>query len=182
MFSTADARYAKALNVVLNFEGGYANNPKDPGGATMHGVTQRTYDAWRHQHRLPPRAVLQIANDEVYSIYREMFWAPMRCDPMLLPISLMVFDTAVQWGIHGGVLILQEALHTTGDATTTLLRLSQPCDVRLLVNQIYNVRKSRRAQRVKENPSSLVFLLGWNRRDSKLRDLALQALGAASAK
>ena len=30
-------------------EGGYVNHPKDPGGATDRGITQRTYDAWNRR-------------------------------------------------------------------------------------------------------------------------------------
>jgi hypothetical protein len=39
--------FPAALAATLQYEGGYSNHPKDPGGATMRGVTQRVYDAWR---------------------------------------------------------------------------------------------------------------------------------------
>ncbi|MBZ9653563.1 glycosyl hydrolase 108 family protein [Phyllobacterium lublinensis] len=38
------AKFSSALANVLVHEGGYSNHPKDPGGATMWGVTQRVYD------------------------------------------------------------------------------------------------------------------------------------------
>ena len=38
------AAFAAALPFVLRWEGGYVNHPKDPGGATNKGVTQRVYD------------------------------------------------------------------------------------------------------------------------------------------
>ena len=39
-------RFDECLPLVLVHEGGYVNHPKDPGGATNKGITQRTYDAW----------------------------------------------------------------------------------------------------------------------------------------
>lgn len=42
-------------------EGGYVNYPKDPGGATDRGITQRTYDAWNRLHGRPLRPVRGIS-------------------------------------------------------------------------------------------------------------------------
>lgn len=45
---------------VLAYEGGWVNDPRDPGGATMEGVTQRTYDADRRRRGLGVRSVRQF--------------------------------------------------------------------------------------------------------------------------
>lgn len=47
--STLDAKYSAALRQILKFEGGYVDDPVDPGGATNFGITQRTYDSWRRR-------------------------------------------------------------------------------------------------------------------------------------
>ena len=39
--------FVQALPVVLRFEGGYADHPNDPGGATNKGITQAVFDAYR---------------------------------------------------------------------------------------------------------------------------------------
>lgn len=46
-------------------EGGYVNHPKDPGGATNFGVTQRVYDSYRKDRGQSARSVKQITSDEV---------------------------------------------------------------------------------------------------------------------
>jgi lysozyme family protein len=47
------ADFDVALFITLRFEGGYVNNPSDPGGETNKGITMATF-----QHR--PRALLGI--------------------------------------------------------------------------------------------------------------------------
>jgi lysozyme family protein len=46
--------FERALAAVLVHEGGYVNHPKDPGGATNKGVTQRVYDDYRLGRGLSP--------------------------------------------------------------------------------------------------------------------------------
>lgn len=53
----ASDRYQASLKIVLVHEGGYVNHPKDPGGATNKGVTQRVYDGYRKRNGLPARSV-----------------------------------------------------------------------------------------------------------------------------
>ena len=59
----------KALKYVLVHEGGWANHPKDPGGATMKGVTLATYR--RHFGEDKSKDDLRnIADEELEQIYR----------------------------------------------------------------------------------------------------------------
>ncbi len=43
----AQSRERASLDKLLVHEGGYVNHPKDPGGPTNKGVTQRVYEAYR---------------------------------------------------------------------------------------------------------------------------------------
>ena len=47
--------FKKSLKLVLAHEGGYANHPDYPGGATNFGVTQRVHDAFRRNRGMPHR-------------------------------------------------------------------------------------------------------------------------------
>jgi lysozyme family protein len=66
--------FDRSLDWVLAHEGGYVNHPKDPGGATNMGVTQRTYDADLRRRQLPSRSVRLISMEEVKAIYRSQYW------------------------------------------------------------------------------------------------------------
>lgn len=92
------SNYARCLSVVLTHEGGYANHPQDPGGATMKGVTQATYNAYRARKGLAPRAVRQIAEAELQEIYRTGYWNEVQGDTLPIGVDLAVFDGAVNSG------------------------------------------------------------------------------------
>jgi lysozyme family protein len=75
--------FAASLAAVLVHEGGYVNDPRDPGGATNKGVTQAVYDDWRRIRSLPRRTVEAINAYEVGAIYRKLYWNALR--PTIFP-------------------------------------------------------------------------------------------------
>ncbi len=92
--------FETALQQILKWEGGFADHPADPGGATNYGVTQATYDAYRRKAGLPTRSVRDIERSEVEAIYREAYWLRAGCDDISPPaLALCVFDAAVNSGV-----------------------------------------------------------------------------------
>jgi lysozyme family protein len=104
------ANFDKSLPRVLVYEGGYVNDPKDPGGATNKGITQGTYDADRRSHGLDGRPVSMITSEEVASIYRRLFWDRCRCEELPAGVDFAVFDAAVNSGPAQAGKWLQRAL------------------------------------------------------------------------
>src|SRR5208282_1604398 len=51
----AASNFMACFDETESFEGGYVNNPHDPGGATLKGVTQGAYNAWRVGRKEPVR-------------------------------------------------------------------------------------------------------------------------------
>lgn len=103
-----------ALRWVLAHEGGYVNHPKDPGGATNMGVTQRTYDGYRKQRRLPPKSVRAITAGEVADIYKRQYWDAVRGDDLPAGLDYAMFDYAVNSGTKRAGQELQRILGFTG--------------------------------------------------------------------
>lgn len=91
--------FKKALKFVLKWEGGYANNPNDKGGATNKGITQSTYNNWRTAKKLPARNVQYITDAEVEQIYYQNYWIKAGCDKMSSKFAILAFDTAVNMGV-----------------------------------------------------------------------------------
>lgn len=92
------SNFAKSLAAVLKSEGGYVNNPRDPGGATNKGITQATYDAWNDSAKRARQNVQFIHDDEVQAIYRERYWDTVHGDELPSGIDYAVFDYAVNSG------------------------------------------------------------------------------------
>jgi lysozyme family protein len=91
--------FERCLRITLKWEGGYSNHPDDPGGATMKGIIQREYDAWRKKHRLRRRPVRQIEEEELRAIYRREYWDPCECAGLGAGMDLCMFDAAVNSGV-----------------------------------------------------------------------------------
>lgn len=97
-----------AFNVLVDpqHEGkAYSNNPKDPGGETMFGVTKRVATKWGYtgdMRNLP----LQTAKD----IAKKEYWDPCWCDKFDPQLAFQVFDCAYNHGIENAMNFLQEAV------------------------------------------------------------------------
>lgn len=92
------SHFAQCLAFTLGFEGGQVDDPRDPGGRTSAGITQRTYDAWRTGRREPVRDVFAMTNPEREAIYRTMFWDRVAGDALGAGVDLALFDYAVNSG------------------------------------------------------------------------------------
>lgn len=102
--------FARCFAHVLVHEGGKVDHPKDPGGRTNKGVTQRVYNGYRSSLGQGPRDVYSITDAEVEAIYRRQYWTPISGDQLPAGVNLVVFDGAVNSGVKQSVKWLQRAL------------------------------------------------------------------------
>ncbi len=90
--------FPTCLAFTLKQEGGFSDDPADPGGHTMRGIIQKTYDAWRARQALPPTDVAQITSAEAEAIYRSAYWDAIKADDLAPGVDLCSFDYAVNSG------------------------------------------------------------------------------------
>jgi lysozyme family protein len=83
----------------LKYEGGKSDDPRDPGGRTMEGVTQATYDAYQIKKELGRRDVYTMGAAERDEIYRHEYWDLVNGDGLRAGEDLCVFDFAVNSGV-----------------------------------------------------------------------------------
>ncbi|MDC7787343.1 glycoside hydrolase family 108 protein [Rhodoplanes sp. TEM] len=102
--------FAKALERVLVYEGGYSNHPRDPGGPTNKGIIQRVYDGFRRSKGLEPRSVRRLTREELLEIYRRQYWDKVQGDRLPDGVDFVVFDGAVNSGFSQSTKWLQRAL------------------------------------------------------------------------
>lgn len=94
---TASNREA-SISKTLTYEGGYANDPRDPGGATNYGITiadARMY--WKHD--ASPADVKAMPKSVAIDIYRKKYWAKMGCDERPSGVDFVEFDFGVNSGV-----------------------------------------------------------------------------------
>jgi len=109
---------ARSWAYIKRVEGGFVNDPDDPGGATKYGVTQVEYDRWLKNRDMPHRAVERITETEAQVFYAERYWGPGHCSQLPWPINLAHFDACVNLGKPPAFVrsnkILQRAINDTG--------------------------------------------------------------------
>ena len=109
-----DSSRATALKLVLAHEGGYVNNPADPGGPTNRGITQVVYDGYRVAKGLKPKSVRAITVAEVHAIYGTQYLDPIRYDRLPPGVGYAVADYAINSGCGRAVKDLQRTLNAMG--------------------------------------------------------------------
>jgi uncharacterized protein (TIGR02594 family) len=117
----SDALFDRALAHVLAMEGGWAEDPHDPGGPTNFGITLATYV--RDKGLVPTAGNLNqlkaelkaIPQATVRRIYRERYWLAASCPELPAPLALFHFDAAVNHGLAGAARMLQEAVGAAVD-------------------------------------------------------------------
>lgn len=86
-----DNEFERAIKFVLKWEGGYTNNPKDPGGETKYGISKKSY---------PTIDIKNLTLNRAKEIYHQNYWLKADCDKLSFPFNLIVFDTAVNCGVR----------------------------------------------------------------------------------
>lgn len=120
----SDTAFNPSLDLTLAHEGGFVNHPKDPGGATNKGVTQKVYDAYRRLNGLPTRSVRFIEDSEVGEIYRRNYWNAAGCNSLPAGLDYAVFDYAVNSGVSRSIKDLQRTVNSVGNMVGLSLKIA----------------------------------------------------------
>lgn len=98
--------FDEAFELLIGHEGGYVNNPADPGGETKYGISKRAY---------PGEDIKNLTLDRAKAIYLRDYWVPAGCQNVPDSICFDLFDMAVNSGIKAAVKCLQTAAGCTVD-------------------------------------------------------------------
>ena len=117
----ADPLFARALEHVLEMEGGFTDDPYDPGGPTNRGITLKVFaDVEGRAARQASSAALQAELRRIApipcatSISRAT--GRRRTAPSSAPaLAFFHFDAAVNHGVTGAMRLLQRAVGTDAD-------------------------------------------------------------------
>jgi lysozyme family protein len=102
--------FEEQVEQVIGLEGRYSNDPNDPGGETIWGITISVArsNGYTGSMRDMPR-------DVAIAIYRSEYWNGCSCDQMPAKLADMVFKQSVNEGVTKVKRMLQQALGVTVD-------------------------------------------------------------------
>ena len=105
--------FQACLAFTLQQEGGFVDDPYDPGGATNMGITLATYREWFPQATVADLRVIDSAT--VSEIYENDYWFASDADQFASGVDLMMFDMAVNAGPARAAKLLQQCLGVAQD-------------------------------------------------------------------
>ncbi len=174
-----------SLKRVLEFEGGYGDDPFDPGGPTNKGITLAVYAKARGEQlsaanvdRLKSE-LRTIPDALVARIYLERYWRPAACSDLSAGLAHFHFDAAVNQGVGTAARMFQEALDVAidgeiGPITLRAAATRPPADTL----RRYAAVRRRRYQNLHH---FWRFGRGWLARVDRALDQSLSLLGSPAA-
>lgn len=146
------------ISVVLTIqnEGGYTDNPADPGGATKYGVEQRD---------IPGTPIQTLTVEQATEYYLQAYVKPLYSQIEVQSLLNKLIDMGVLFGIGEAVQALQRVLGVTVDGDFGPGTLAATNAAGLLVLEPFKQAMIQRAEAVIAlNPREEIFLKGWTRR------------------
>jgi len=168
--------FNRLLKLVLVHEGGKVDDPRDPGGRTNQGVTQRTFDAYlsvRHQQHRDVFTLTDAERDEIYQI---QYWNKTQSTSLPDGVDYVVFDAAVHSGPAQAAKWLQRAVGSNPDGVIgerTVAAVYASRNIADIINSVCDQRLTM----MKRLPTWKTYGKGWTRRVEEVRRLALELAG-----
>jgi lysozyme family protein len=168
------ADFTGALAFVLQAEGGFSDDPDDPGGATNLGIEQTEYRTFFNDQSLDVRNITEAQASE---IYQTSYWSRIHGDYLPPPLAYAMFDTAVNIGVVGAINCLQGVLGVpltetwSDDPSDALWAYIEKHPALELATGVLTRRKVYYERIAQENPTLQKFLQGWMNRANALQSL-----------
>lgn len=95
-----------AFDRLIDHEGGYVNDPNDPGGETKFGISKREY---------PNLIIKELKREDAYNIFKRDFWDKIDADKLYDGVAFQLFDFATNSGVQTAIRYFQRALGVADD-------------------------------------------------------------------
>lgn len=165
------ATFEQAIPVILEHEGGLADDPRDPGGLTNMGITLATFRAYRGPQASGDE-LRALTRAEACTIYRDLWWEKYAYGRLVDQVNATkLFDCAVNTGATRAHRLAQEAANLVGaalvidgifgDRTAAAINASDPKE---WLRAMCHRQMAFYQDLVDEKPQLAVFRSNWLRR------------------
>lgn len=185
----ATDNFPYVIPLILKAEGGYVNDPSDPGGETKYGISKKSY---------PSVDIANLTVQGAQDIYKRDFWLANHLDGITDKENAHIaMDTVVNHGSGEGGKLIQRAVNAAGGnigvdgaigpQTVAAINAAQPAQFQ---QSLHDIRASFYQTLVQSGKASAKFLTGWLSRISKWNTgavmggaggIAMVAVGLAAA-
>lgn len=179
------SHFDKAILTTLKHEGGFVNDPVDPGGATNWGMSIRYLkgrgdvdgDGWLdgdidRDGDIDIDDIKQMTVDEAIDLYRSGFWDKYDYDQIKdYTVAARVFDMTVNMGARQTGKIVQRALNKTGHNLVVdglvgrnTFKAINATDAEMLMAEIRLEHANFYLKLIEQKPELAKYKRGWLRR------------------
>lgn len=145
--------FSTVIDKLLTHEGGYVNDPKDPGGETNFGISKKSF---------PNVNIAGLTLEQAKQIYFDRYWKGNNIDLLPQHLRYIVFDTAVNMGGRTAVIMLQKLIGVNRDGR--IGPMTAKAAQNLPIGAYANARIMRYNFLVARNGNLKKFLRGWKKR------------------
>ena len=158
-----------AFQMVLKHEGGYVNNPKDPGGMTNLGVTKKVWEEYVG-HEVDEAIMRGLTPDMVQPLYKKNYWDRIKGDQLPDGVDYAAYDLAVNSGVGRAAKYLQQIAGVPADGIIgpKSLEAIKSCPAEEVVDALCDMR----LEFLKRLPTWTTFGKGWERRVVEVKQKA----------
>jgi lysozyme family protein len=161
-----------AIPTVLRREGGFVDNPNDPGGATNFGVSARWLQSKGLLEQLEEgdktqdevMAIRSMTKEQAMGFYKAYWWDFYKYqDLQSQPVATKVFDTAVNMGASRSHRILQKIVGVPQDGVLGAKSFAEAnaMSPSVLIVNFQSAQAQFYRGLVAKNPKLQEFLTGW---------------------
>jgi len=168
------ADFTQAFQLTIANEGGYGNDPDDPGGETYKGVARKIFSKWdgwtkvdmlKRQYDFPANLDKDPElQQNVSDFYRITFWDKMNGDQITNQnVANSIFDFGVNAGIGTSASLAQMVVGATSDGVIGPDSISaiNNFDPDFFLASFTVTKIARYVNIVKKRPTSRKYFYGW---------------------
>jgi len=152
--------FDEIIEVLLEHEGGYVNDPTDLGGETKYGITKRFY---------PDVDIKNLTKEQAKEIYKKDYWVKNKVPQLPNNLKHIYFDMCINQGRGTAVKVLQRAVNAKGgdlkvDGGFGPKTIEAINKYNLSADRVRCYRLKHYYDLVNRKPEQEKFLFGWFRR------------------
>jgi len=167
-----NSNFEKCLEMLLVHEGGYVNNPADPGGETNLGVTKRVWQEWVG-HDVSEKEMRSLTPTMVAPLYKRKYWDACHADDLISGLDYCVFDVSVNSGVGRAIKLLQQTVGATPDGGYGSITAALVKEAEKDPEKVISLFCARRLEFLESLKAFPIFGKGWSRRVAEVKEKAL---------
>ena len=156
-------KFDEIIDIVLEHEGGYVNDPDDPGGLTNYGISAKAY---------PDEDIKELTVERAKELYKRDYWDRYRTGDLPDRLRHIYVDMCINMGGGRAIKILQEACNSKNSNKIDVDGGMGPMTIKAATSvEEFRLRAFRvlyYAELIMKKPNLEKFWVGWFRRSCEV--------------